>query len=323
MGHDFRCLVVLAALSLACSVAHAAEGSFDRSLNVTGPVDLDVTTGSGSIHVHTGSSSTVSVHATLRSHEHWGGGDHAEEKVRYLEQHPPIEQNGNTIRIGHVEDRELTRNISISYDLVVPPETRLDAQTGSGDQAIDGIRGALKATTGSGSLRISDIGDEVRASTGSGDIQLDSIKGGVSANTGSGTIRARGIAGEFVGETGSGNVHLEQTAPGRVKVTSGSGSIELSGVRGALRAEAGSGNIDVQGQPTGDWRLDTGSGAVTVRLPSDAAFDLHAHTSSGNISTDHPVTILGTVSRSDWHGKARGGGFLLDLRTGSGDIRIE
>ncbi|MGI0129955.1 MAG: DUF4097 family beta strand repeat-containing protein, partial [Thermoplasmata archaeon] len=304
-------------------VSRAAEGSFDRTLNVTGPVELDVTTGSGTIHVRAGDSSTVRVHATLRSHNGWGGNDRAEDRVHYLEQHPPIEQDGNTIRIGHIEDRELTRNISISYDLVVPADTRLAAQTGSGDQTIGGIRGPLKASTGSGSLRISDIGDEVRANTGSGDIQLDAIKGGVSANTGSGTIRARGVAGEFVGETGSGNVHLEQTAPGRVKVTSGSGSVDLNGVRGALRVEAGSGNIRAQGEATGDWRLDTGSGGITVRLPSNAAFDLHAHTSSGSISTDHHVTILGTVSRSDWRGKARGGGFLLDVRTGSGDIRIE
>ena len=28
------------------------EGSFDRTLQVSGPVDLDVTTGSGSIRVH-------------------------------------------------------------------------------------------------------------------------------------------------------------------------------------------------------------------------------------------------------------------------------
>jgi len=97
-----------------------AEGSFERTLSVTGEVDLNVTTGSGSITVRPGESGRVYVKAQIRAR----GGD-AEEKVRRLEASPPIEQNGNVIRIGRIEDRELRRNVSISYELVVPATTRL------------------------------------------------------------------------------------------------------------------------------------------------------------------------------------------------------
>lgn len=319
-------LAILAVLltSAAGVPAHGAEGSFERTLAVTGPVELDVSTGSGHINVRAGASSNVHISGTIKASKSWHLDEaEAERKVRYLESNPPIEQHGNFIRIGHIEDRELSHNISISYDLVVPPETRLRSQTGSGSQSVAGIRGPVKAATGSGSVKVENIGDEVRAETGSGDVQVDAVKGATHASTGSGSIRASGIGSSFVASTGSGSVKLEQTGPGDGKVETGSGSVELQNVRGALRVRTGSGNITAQGQPTGEWSLHTGSGRVLVRLPSGAAFELNAHTSSGHISTVHPITVQGTVGRGELRGKVRGGGPLLELETGSGNIQIE
>ena len=323
-----RCwpLVILAIL-LAATVgvpAPSAEGSFERTLAVTGPVELEVSTGSGRISVRAGDASTVHISGTIKASRSWRLDENeAERKVRYLQSNPPIEQHGNFIRIGHIEDRELSRNISISYDLVVPVETRLRSQTGSGSQSVVGIRGPAKVSTGSGSVKVEDIGDDVRAETGSGDMEVDSVKGTTHASTGSGSIRASGIGSSFVVATGSGGVRLEQTGAGDGKVETGSGSVELQNVRGALRIRTGSGNITAQGEPTGEWSLHTGSGRVLVHLPSGTAFDLNAHTSSGHISTDHPITVQGTIGRGELRGKVRGGGPLLELETGSGNIQIE
>jgi DUF4097 and DUF4098 domain-containing protein YvlB len=300
----------------------AAQGSFDRTLQVNGPVDLQITTGSGGINVRAGNTGSVQVHGKIKANSHWGGPS-PEEKVKQLEANPPIEQDGNTIRIGHIENSDLRQNVSISYEVVVPAETRLRAETGSGDQSVEGIQGPLKAGTGSGGIHVVRIGGEVHAETGSGDIKLEGIQGNATANTGSGTIRASGVAGEFSGETGSGDVHLEQSAPGRVKVSTGSGEVELAGVNGPVRVETGSGEIKAEGQLSGDWRLETGSGGVTVSVPSSAAFDLHAHTDSGKISTNRPITMEGTLSRNDYRGKVGAGGYLLEVKTGSGDIHIE
>ena len=303
----------------------AAEGSFERTLKVTGPVELDVSTPSGHIDVRTGDSSTVRIRGTIRaSSGRWLSSDaDAERNVRYLESNPPIEQSGNYVKIGHTEDRELMRNVSISYDLVVPAETRLRSNTGSGSQSIAGLRGPVKAGTGSGNLRIDDIGDELEAHTGSGNIEIRSVKGRLHAQTGSGPIRATDIAGGFVATTGSGDVRLEQSSPGDGKVDTGSGTVEIHGLRGGLRVETGSGGISVEGDPTGDWSLHTGSGGVVARVPSEAAFDVDAHTSSGHISTTHSITIQGTVGRGELRGKVGQGGVRLELRTGSGNIQIE
>lgn len=317
--------VIVLPVGLAISAyAHTVEGSFTRTLKVTGPVDLTVTTGSGNIEVRAGDAASVQVRGMIRAHDNWQiSTEEAQRKVRALEASPPIEQNGNIIRIGHIEDPALRRNVSISYELVVPVETRISSDTGSGDQTIVGVRGPVKAETGSGSLKISGARDVVRAKTGSGDIVLDAIKAAVYAETGSGNIQASGVEGGFTASTGSGDVKLGQTASGPVNVETGSGNVEASGVQGALHAHTGSGNVTIDGKPLGDWKLDTGSGDITLRLPAQAAFNLYAHTGSGDITTTREITVQGRIGRHELRGKVGGGGVLVDLGTGSGDIHVE
>jgi DUF4097 and DUF4098 domain-containing protein YvlB len=72
-----------------------------------------------------------------------------------------------------------------------------------------------------------------------------------------------------------------------------------------------------------DWRIDTGSGEVEVRLPSDAKFNINAHSSSGTVEVKHPVTMQGALKRNHIEGTVNGGGILLDISTGSGGIHVE
>lgn len=318
--------VIAALICLNCQpAAAAAEGSFQRTLEVTGPVTMDLTTGSGDIDVHTGSSGQVRVTGHIRATEKWFDGDSNDvrDKIKRLEGNPPIQQSGNTIRIGHVDDPELRHNISISYEVIVPAETELRAESGSGNQKVEGIRGPLEISAGSGDVKLSGIGDRVHAETGSGDIDIDRVKGNVHAKTGSGSIQANEIAGGFEADTGSGHITLKQTAPGSVRVDTGSGGMDLRGVRGSLDAKAGSGTIEAEGSPTGAWNLHTGSGTVQLKIPSDASFDLEAHTSSGSISVDQPHSVQGSVGRKEIRGKVGGGGVPVEVQTGSGDIQIQ
>jgi hypothetical protein len=317
-------LVVFLALVATAGTLAASDyqGSFDRTLKVTGPVELEVTTGSGNIGVHPGDASTVQVHATIRVSRRVGAGE-AQRKIQYLESTPPIEQTGNYIRIGKISDPGIRRHVSISYDLVVPAATQLRAETGSGDQAIEGIKGPVKASTGSGNIRVSSLDDEARLDTGSGDIELASLGGAVYAETGSGNIRASRLAGLVRAHTGSGDIRLEGNSSGPVRAETGSGNVEVRGVQGALRAQTGSGNITVEGEPRGDWHLETGSGNVSMHLPPQVGLNLYAHTGSGNIDSNLPITVQGKISRSEIRGTVRGGGSLVEVGTGSGDIHIE
>jgi DUF4097 and DUF4098 domain-containing protein YvlB len=320
-------LSILAAVILAGVVcllplrAAAAEGSFQRTLQVSGAVNLDLTTGAGSVTVRTGSSSEVQVTGHIKV-TNWLGGS-ADDRIKRIEANPPIQQSGNDIRLGHSDDSELMHNISISYDLVVPPDTQLHSHTGSGSQNVEGLRKRLEIESGSGTLKISDIGDAVRAETGSGGIEIDRVKGNVRAKAGSGTIRATDIAGAFEGYTGSGHITLEQSASGSVRADTGSGGMELRGLHGSLDARAGSGTITAEGNPTGAWSAHTGSGNIHLTLASDAAFDLDAHTSSGSITVNQPVTVQGSIGRKELRGKVRGGGVAVEVETGSGNIEIQ
>jgi hypothetical protein len=329
MNRKLQALAVLAtALVLAAPVmARAAnddivaEGRFERSLKVTGPVELDVKTGWGSIAVRAGDASTVRVVGRIKVRKYSRA--EAEEKVRVLEANPPIEQHGNAIRIGHIEDREVRERVGISYELMVPAATRVHSQTGSGSQTIEGIQGPLEASTGSGSVTVGEVGGETRLSTGSGTIRARNIKGGLRANTGSGSIHGTGIGGAIVASTGSGSIELEQIAAGSIEASTGSGGVEIMGAQGALRVRTGSGSIRAQGEPTAGWSLRTSSGSITVRLPQSLAFDLDAETSSGRVYTAHPITIEGGITPRRVRGKVRGGGMLIDLSTSSGSIHVE
>jgi DUF4097 and DUF4098 domain-containing protein YvlB len=297
----------------------AREGTFHRTLNVSGAVDVDLSTASGNVRVRSGTDGKVEITGHIRAFGWFDGG---QDRVSRVEANPPIQQSGNAIRIGHNQDPDLLHNISISYELEVPAQTRFTSHSGSGSQDINGLTGAVEVNTGSGDIRISNIGNSVRAETGSGDAQLENVRGDVHAKTGSGSIRGMEIGGGFEAETGSGRIQVQQSAPGAVRLKTGSGGIEARGVRGSLEARAGSGEITAEGEPRGGWIVQSGSGSVRLRLAMDAAFDLNAHTSSGSISMNRPVTVQGLINRKEIRGRVHGGGPQVEVRTSSGNIEI-
>lgn len=312
-------------LLLTSAAFAAVQGSFERTLKVTGQVDLDIQSGSGDITVHPGDSNTVIVKGRIKVGESWFSMSSLspDEKVKRIEQNPPIEQNGNSIRIGHLADEALRNNVSISYDITAPKDTSVHSSTGSGDQRISDLNGPVRASSGSGNLTIHSIDSEVRANAGSGDLEIENVKGRTYTETGSGNIRATGIGGGFEARAGSGDITFEQTAAGSVRVQTGSGTIHLRNVSGSLEAGAGSGDVDVQGAMAGDWRIHTGSGEVEVKLPSNAKFNVDARSSSGEVQVNHPVTMQGSLKRNHIEGTVNGGGTMLDVSTGSGSIRVD
>jgi DUF4097 and DUF4098 domain-containing protein YvlB len=105
-------------------------------------------------------------------------------------------------------------------------------------------------------------------------------------------------------------------------VHTGSGGIDIRGVSGGLRARTGSGHITVDGNVKGPWQLHAGSGNVRMALSSGAGFDLNAHTGSGSIHSDLPITVQGTFGHHELKGSVRGGGPEVEVTTGSGDIEL-
>src|SRR5579859_2127445 len=295
-------LVVLFASTIV--FASTPQGTFERTLTVSGPVDLEVLTRSGDVTVRAGSSGSVFIRGKIYIGNHWLSGNR-DADVHEIEQHPPIRQEGNSIHIDYVN----MHNISVDYEISVPAQTAVRTRSGSGDQTIEGTQG------------------NVDVQTGSGDVKLRNLKGEIRLQTGSGDVRAREISGSVRGGTGSGDVEIQEAGPGDIDLHTGSGGITARGVQGSFHGEAGSGDITAEGTQNGSWEIHTGSGNVHVRLPSNAAFDADISTSSGSIDVGSPIemTVQGRVQeeRKSIRGKVRGGGPLLRVRTGSGDVHIE
>ncbi len=300
-----RQLAVVTLFALFASMASASvQGSFQRTYQVTGPVDLEVLTHSGDIIVRHGPAGTVSVSGKIHVGDAWLMGRRRDD-VQALEKNPPIRQSGNSIHIDYVN----LRNIAIDYEITVPENTRIQTRTGSGDQTLENLRGTFDLESGSGDMRLHDLNGDLRFHTGSGNVE------------------ARNVSGPVMARAGSGDIRIEQNGKADVDVQTGSGNIELRGVQGGLHAEAGSGDITIEGRQSAGWQVRTGSGNVQLRLASDAAFNLEANTNSGSVVVDQPVTmtVQGKVqeSRKAVTGTVRGGGPLLAVHTGSGDVHIE
>ena len=302
----FHRAVRMMAFVLATSLAGYASvaGTFDRSFQVSGPVDLEVLTRSGDITVHNGAAGTVAIHGTIHSGNSWFGSDRKAD-VQGLQSNPPIRQTGNSIRIDYVN----LNNVSVDYEITVPEDTTIRSHTGSGNQTVEGLKG------------------NVDLESGSGDLKLARLTGEMHFQTGSGNVRGRELAGPAKIKAGSGDIEIDEMSVGDVDIRTGSGNITVNGINGGFHAEAGSGDIRGKGNPKNMWSVRTGSGNVTLNVPSDAAFDVDISTSSGTVTLGHPVTttVQGRIdeSRKSVIGKVHGGGPVVSVHTGSGDVQVD
>lgn len=276
--------VALTAATLAIpALALASDGTFDKTLNVNGPVQLEVSTGSGYVHVTPGSDNQVHIIGHVHANRGFMGGS-SDDQVQKVVDNPPIEQSGNTIRVGQMHEGWLN-HVSIDYDISAPRSTHLKAESGSGDVKAVSMKGGVRLETGSGSVSGDDLGGDGYLQTGSGDIRVNFSNGGT------------------------------------VTAGAGSGSIRLTGVKGGLKAETGSGDISIAGQPRDNWKIEAGSGSVDLNL-GGVGFTLDAETGSGSVRTDQPISMQGSLDKHHVVGNVNGGGPTIKVETGSGSIRI-
>src|SRR5882762_11186528 len=116
--------------SAGCAMGPSASGSFDRTLNVNGPIRLEFNNTSGDVSITGSADGKVHVHGDARSSGI--GFESPEKRMNELLANPPIEQHGATIRIG--EEMRRLRNVSVSYIIEVPNETEITSRVLSGGQ---------------------------------------------------------------------------------------------------------------------------------------------------------------------------------------------
>jgi DUF4097 and DUF4098 domain-containing protein YvlB len=316
--------VTLAAATLAVAltgcVRHLGEPiTIDRTFAVTGPVQLELTNGSGDSRVVAGPPGQVTIHAEFRVGSWFHSA--AQKRTNRLRSSPPFSQEGNLIRVGgagHSTGAEV-----VNYTIVVSPETVVHAISGSGKIEVTGVRGPVTITTGSANILASDIAGDIQARTGSGTIRFASIRGQVQANSGSGDINFADVHGDARVQTGSGIIRVASPA-GAVVASSGSGSVSVAGAMEDLRLRTSSGNIAVSGDPQSGtyWDFTTSSGNVALQVSSNASFRFYAKTNSGDIDAAIPVVMEGTAGKHALRARIGDGKGRVEVATSSGNVAL-
>jgi DUF4097 and DUF4098 domain-containing protein YvlB len=311
--------LLIASLPLAgCAIGPSATGSFDRTITVSAPVRLELVNASGDVVISGSADGKVHIHGDARS-SGWGF-DEPQKRLNQVVSNPPVEQTGNTVRIG--KSFSHTSNVSISYVIEVPHDTEISTTVGSGSQTIRDVRGPVKVSAASGSIRVASIERDTQLTTMSGSIDVNTVGDDLRASSASGTVSVFNIKGDVKISALSGATRIAK-AGGRIDADTASGSVEVANATRDVKAHAVSGRIDVQGDPgaTSYWDLRTVSGEVQLGVPASANFHFSAEAVSGEIKTDVPV-VVEEQGKHNLRARMGNGGGRVEVHTVSGEILV-
>jgi DUF4097 and DUF4098 domain-containing protein YvlB len=290
-----------ALLGAATLGAAARAEEWNKSYTVSGRAQVRVDTNDGAVRIATGDSKQVEFRVIYEGYE------------LNKNLHIDSRQDGDSVQLnarvsgnwGGFSWNHNRRGPRI--EVRMPKDADLQIDTGDGSVETQPVKGRVKVHTGDGSVHVQAVDGSVDIDTGDGSITLEGAKGDIRLHTGDGRIEARNL-------------------DGRVDANSGDGHIKIDGRLDALDVKTGDGSIDARVEPgsklSSGWSIRTGDGSVDLVLPADLQTNIDASTNNGHISMGIPVTVEGTFSNSQIHGKMNGGGQSLTIHTGDGSIRL-
>jgi DUF4097 and DUF4098 domain-containing protein YvlB len=288
------------AVLLAASAVAARAEEITKPFTVSGRANVRVETNDGSIRVSTGDSKQVEFRVEYQGYELG--------KNLHIDAH----QNGDKVELiarvtGHWGFSWGHNSHGLHIEVRMPRDADLDVHSGDGSVQAEAINGTVKVYTGDGSVKANSLNGNIDLHTNDGSITVNALKGDIRLHTGDGSIEAHDL-------------------DGKVDADSGDGHIRIAGRFDALNVKTGDGSVDTRVQPgskmASSWSIRTGDGSVDLVLPSDFQTNIDASTGDGHISLGIPVTVEGTFSNSQIHGKMNGGGQPLTIHTGDGSIRL-
>jgi hypothetical protein len=296
----------------------SVNGSFDRTLSVTAPIRLELANASGDVSITGSTDGKVHVHADVRSSGMGFGSP--QDRLNEIVSSPPVEQSGDTVRIGR--DLRRIRNVAISYVIEVPRDTELSTTVASGSQTIRDVRGPVKAEAASGSIRVDHVDRLTQLTTISGSINADNIGEDIRASSASGDVIVSNIKGDVRISSLSGSTQITKPG-GRVDANTASGSVDVQGAIRDVKAHSASGRVNIQGNPGSSsyWDLKTVSGLVQLGIPTDANFHLTAEAVSGQIKAEVPI-VIEEQGKHSLRARVGNGGGRVEVHTISGEIRV-
>ena len=169
-----------------------------------------------------------------------------------------------------------------TVELTVPRGATVEVEAQTGHVEVSGVAQA-RVKVLSGDVDVRRVTRSVEVSCLSGDVSVSESAGPVRVDTVSGDVEARNLRTTSAGDN--------------LEAKSVSGDVTIEGVgHGNVTGEATSGQILYTGALArgGSYDFRTISGDVTLELPANASFNLHAKVVvSGEIVTDFPVKMSG------------------------------
>jgi hypothetical protein len=216
------------------------------------------------------------------------------------------------------------RNVRAHFDIRVPTDTRTEVKTSGGSVEISNLRADADLGTSGGSIKVADLSANLQGRTSGGSIRLEEIGGNAEVDTSGGAIEGDSITGRLEARTSGGSIRLEKVGGDLLAHTSG-GSIRIEDAGGRVDAKTSGGSVEVTFAKANarGGEVETSGGGVTVRLDPSASLNLEASASAGSVSTDLPIQIVGTISKSRLSGTLGSGGETLRLHSDGGPVRIE
>jgi DUF4097 and DUF4098 domain-containing protein YvlB len=320
--HKLAASIALLTFALAlggCQMGPSVSGSFDRSLDVSGPIRLELSNVAGDVSIVGSADGKVHVHGDVRVSSFGFGSP--QKRLDDILASPPVELKGDTLRVG--KETTHMRNVAIAYSIEVPRDTEVNSASVSGSQSVSGVRGPVVAESVSGTVRAQDIGHEVRLSSTSGSVTAENCGDDVRATSVSGTVTVSNAKGDVLAHSVSGDVVVRKPG-GRVDANTSSGTVDVHGSDGDVKAHATAGRVTVQGNPSRNnyWDLKTVSGSVNIAVPSDASFHLSAGAVTGQISAQVPLMIE-EQGKHSLRARMGDGGGRVEIHTVSGAIEVQ
>jgi DUF4097 and DUF4098 domain-containing protein YvlB len=209
------------------------------------------------------------------------------------------------------------------YTVTVPAKFNARLKTSGGEISVRDLAGDTWAKTSGGGLRFEHLHGAVDASTSGGPIRLNDGEGTLKVHTSGGGIDVAGGSGSLEATTSGGGITVKDFN-GPTHVNTSGGGLSLEHLVGEVEGWTSGGSIHAAlAAPLGETtKLTTSGGGITVRLPENAAFDLDASTSGGDVRSEFPVATVGKSRHGHLKGSVNGGGKTVVLRASGGSIRV-
>lgn len=276
-------VVLVAALLLGAAQAQA-QSTLDTTISVRGGARL-------SVHNYNGD---VTVRGWNRQQMRLTG--------EYDRGRPELEVTGSTVSLRTVNRRG---HDDVTLEISVPQNTAVEINGMSVDVTVIDVCGDVTVGTLNGDVDVRCAAD-AQISSVSGDVTLADVRGDAEVSATSGSIEVRGVRGTAA-------LHAV------------SGDITMSGMDGSqVEAETVSGEVDYAGRilDSGRYRFASHSGDVTVRVSGTLNAAVESETFSGELVSDWPFQVQGTVNSKNMSFRLGTGSARLRLASFSGTISL-